>query len=67
VAKVAQARGAKFIKRGRSLIPLDSASEAIIGRAVHDVAEHLKFASADAYIAASPGMRRLARDNARRA
>lgn len=47
-------------------MPLDKASEAIIGRAAHDVALHLRFKSTEAYINASPLERREARDRVKR-
>lgn len=62
MARIAQARGAKFIKRGMFVKALDEPSSVILDQAAEDVAAYLKFESSEVYFKASPGERKRALD-----
>jgi signal recognition particle subunit SEC65 len=65
VARVARARGARFVKRSGRIVPLDAASEAVIGETIHDVANDLGFTAARAYLRAPPAERQAALERLR--
>jgi hypothetical protein len=60
VARVAQARGARFLKRGNIIIPYDDASREIVGTTLHEVAAFLRYGSVSEYINATPTEREMA-------